>query len=55
MGELSTRYCMMCLLVSVFPAPDSPLTRIAWLRPLARICLYEVSAMAYTCGESSPW
>ena len=25
------RYCMMILVVSVLPAPDSPLTRIDWL------------------------
>jgi hypothetical protein len=45
---------MMSLLVSVFPAPDSPETRIAWPQPSLRICLYAASAIAYTWGDRSP-
>jgi hypothetical protein len=63
----AARYFMMSLVVSVFPAPDSPDTRMLWLHitpllpaspPPAAVlrfkALYAASATAKTCGESSP-
>ena len=45
---------MICFAVSVFPAPDSPDTRIDWL--VCKLVMAEnaVSAMANTCGDNSP-
>ena len=48
------RKFMMSLLVSVLPAPLSPLISTDWEWPSLHIFRYALSAMAYTCGESSP-
>lgn len=37
---IKARYCISILVLSVLPAPLSPLTRIAWLIPSFIICLH---------------
>ena len=44
------RYCMMCLLASVLPAPETPETTIAWLAAVRQRLRYDCSATAYRCG-----
>jgi len=38
---------------SVFPAPDSPLTMMAWLRPLWIIARCAALAISKVCGGSA--
>ena len=44
------RYSIVCLVVSVLPAPDSPDMTIDWLAPWRCIVAYARSATEYTCG-----
>ena len=48
------RYCMMCLLASVLPAPETPETTIAWLPAVLQRLRYACSATAYRCGGQAP-
>uniref|UniRef100_A0A2P2P1Q0 Uncharacterized protein n=1 Tax=Rhizophora mucronata TaxID=61149 RepID=A0A2P2P1Q0_RHIMU len=45
---------MSNFVLSVLPAPLSPLTKIDWLIPSFIISLYAASATAKGCGLSSP-
>eukprot|EP00982_Pelagococcus_subviridis_P004359 29141-Pelagococcus_subviridis.AAC.4 len=44
------RYLIAIFVVSVFPAPDSPLTTTAWFFFDAIMSRYAAAAVAYTCG-----
>ena len=46
---------MAILVVSVLPAPDSPLTIRLWLRPSRHISLYALSAVRKMCGSKPSW
>eukprot|EP00976_Prorocentrum_cordatum_P032781 667615-Prorocentrum_minimum.AAC.4 len=46
------RYCMAIFVVSVFPAPDSPLITIDWSTPSPFIAQNALLAMRNTCGSS---
>ena len=46
---------MAIFVVSVLPAPDSPLTIRLWLRPSRHISLYALSAVRKMCGSNPSW
>ena len=52
--EWCARYCTMARHDSVLPAPDSPLTTIDWSVPSVTTARRARSAIAYTCGGSTP-
>ena len=44
-------YFITNLVVSVFPAPDSPVMIMLWLSPFTCICLNALSAVKKMCGR----
>lgn len=46
------KYCIAFLVVSVFPAPDSPLITRLWLRPSRTISRKALAATRKMCGCS---
>ena len=49
------RYCIISLAVSVFPAPDSPETRIDWLRCRRRFsAVFTTTAASASSGRVAP-
>lgn len=50
LGLIFIRWRIMYLVLSVFPAPDSPLTRMHWFLPVLHSARYAWSALQNKCG-----
>ncbi|SRR6266851_2784718 len=51
---IAARYWMTFFVLSVFPAPDSPVIRMLWFSRSSPMFTQARSAMAKMCGELSP-